>query len=258
MTTLGYILVFTFLGSIAALIGGVILLSQGKLASKISHYLAAFAAGVLLGTALVDLLPEALHHSEELGGEINIFLWVLVGILGFFLLERFIHWFHHHHDTREFKIEEKKTAVPLIIFGDTFHNFVDGIIIAATFLVDIKLGMVTTLAVAAHEIPQEIGDFGLLLHRGMTRIKVLTVNLISAAAALVGAVLTYMVGDAIEGILPILLALAGGFFIYIALSDLIPEIHSEDRRDVAFWETLLLLLGVIIIYIAVSALEHGG
>ena len=258
MSTLSYIILFTLLGSIGSLIGGVILLSMGKLAAKISHFLAAFAAGVLLGTAFIDLLPEALHHSEELGGDVNIFLWVLLGILGFFLLERFIHWFHHHHDSNNLKREEKKAAIPLIIFGDTFHNFIDGMLIAATFMVDIKLGMVTTLAVAAHEIPQEIGDFGLLLHRGMSKVQVLVINLVSALAALVGAILAYSLGDLIGGLIPILLSLASGFFIYIALSDLIPEIHSEDRKDIAFWESVLLVLGAIVIYLLVSFLEHGG
>lgn len=257
MNTLTYILLFTFIGSIFSLIGGVILLSQGKLAARISHFLAAFAAGVLLGTALVDLLPEALEHAEEQGAQINIFFWVLIGILTFFLLERFIHWFHHHHDVRDIGPEEKKSAVPLIILGDTFHNFIDGVIIAATFLVDIRLGIVTSLAVAAHEIPQEIGDFGLLLHRGLTKQKIILVNLVSAAVAVVGAILTYIMGNAIEEMLPILLALAGGFFVYIALSDLIPEIHSEDRSDVAFWETVLLLVGVVVIWFAVTILENN-
>lgn len=256
MSILSYILVFTFLGSIVSLIGGFILLSQGKIASKISHFLAAFAAGVLLGTAFVDLLPEALEYAEESGAEVNIFIWTLAGILGFFLLERFIHWFHHHHNTGDLNQEEKKTAIPLIVLGDTFHNFIDGIVIAATFLVDIKLGMITTLAVAAHEIPQELGDFGLMLHRGLSKSKILTVNLVSAAVAILGAVITFFLGDIVEGILPILLSLAAGFFIYIALSDLIPEIHGEDRKNVAFWETVLLILGVVVIWLAVTTLEQ--
>lgn len=256
MSILQYIITFTLLGSVVALIGGVLLLSREKFAIRISHFLASFAAGVLLGAAFVDLLPEALEYSEELGVEINIFLWVLTGILGFFLLERFIDWFHHHHShTTKAGEEEKKTVVPLIILGDTFHNFIDGVAIAATFLIDIKLGMVTTLAVAAHEIPQEIGDFGLLLHRGLSRARVLVINCFSALAALLGAILTYAIGESIEGLLPALLSLAAGFFIYIALSDLIPEIHSEDRRQVAFWETVLLLVGVVVIWVVVGLLE---
>jgi len=256
MDTLTYIIVFTLIGSIGALVGGVILLSKEQFAIRISHFLASFAAGVLLGAAFVDLLPEALEHAEELGSEINIFGWVLAGILSFFLAERFIHWFHHHSNHSEkAHLEEKKSAVPLIIFGDTFHNFIDGVAIAATFMIDIQLGIITTLAVAAHEIPQEIGDFGLLLHRGMSRMKVLQVNVLSALAALVGAILTYFLGASVEGFLPAMLSLAAGFFIYIALSDLIPEIHGEDRKDVAFWETVLLLFGVVVIWLAVTTLH---
>lgn len=256
MDILGYILLFTFIGSIGSLIGGLILLSQKAFSKKIAHFLASFAAGVLIGTALIDLLPEALEHSEELGLDINIFSWALIGIIFFFLLERFIHWFHHHHDhSKEMEKQERQSSVPLIILGDTAHNFIDGIIIAATFLVDIKLGMITALAVAAHEIPQEIGDFGLLLHKGLSRIRVIWVNILSASAALVAAVLTFLVGESLEAILPALLSLSAGFFIYIALSDLIPEIHSEDRKDVAIWETLLLLLGVAVIWMAVTTLE---
>ncbi|MBP9719520.1 MAG: ZIP family metal transporter, partial [Candidatus Levybacteria bacterium] len=178
MTTLGYILVFTFIGSVGSLIGGLLLLSHQKFAMKISHFLAAFAAGTLLGAAFFDLLPEASEHVEEAGSSVDIFLWTLIGIIFFFFIERFLHWFHHHEDFHS--DEHTKTTVPLIIVGDTIHNFLDGIVIALTFLVSIPLGIVTTLAVAAHEIPQEIGDFGLLLHKGLSRKKVILVNILSA------------------------------------------------------------------------------
>lgn len=254
MTILQYILVFTLIGSVLSLGLGILLLAKEKLAKSISHYLSSFAAGVLLAAAFIDLLPEALEHAEESGGDINIFLWVLLGILAFFVMERFIHWFHHHHDHQEAS-KERKSIIPLIVLGDTVHNFIDGVVIAATFLVDIKLGILTTFAVAAHEIPQEVGDFGVMLHRGLKRSKILLINIFSALAALTGAILTYLVGEGTENILPILLSLAAGFFIYISLSDLIPEIHSEDRKNVAFWETILLILGVVIIWIAVTTLE---
>src|SRR3989344_3951971 len=153
MSILAYIILFTFLGSLGALVGGLILISNKNFALKVSHFLASFAAGTLLGAAFLDLLPEAAHEAEELG--INIFLWTLIGILFFFFLERIIHWFHHHESKHQHEHEVKST-LPLIIIGDTVHNFIDGIIIAATFLVSIPLGIVTTLAVAAHEIPQEI------------------------------------------------------------------------------------------------------
>ncbi len=255
MSTLEYILLFTFLGSIGSLIGGLILISREKFALKMSHFLASFAAGTFLGAAFLDLLPEALHEAEELN--INVSLWVLVGIVFFFLIERAIHWFHHHEEYHEHE-KETKSTVPLIIIGDTMHNFVDGVVIAATFLVSIPLGIVTTLAVAAHEIPQEIGDFGLLLHKGLSRKKVILVNILSASAAFAGAIITYLAGNALEDYLPIFLAVTAGFFIYIAASDLIPEIHHEKRKGFALIESALLILGILFIYLSVTLLSHGG
>lgn len=256
LDTLSYIILFTLVGSVFSLIGGVLLLFNEKKTLKYSHFLAAFAAGTLLGTVFFDLLPEALNSSEELSLGIDIFIWTLAGILGFFLLERFIHWFHHHqHDYEE---EPVKPTVPLIILGDSVHNFIDGVVIAATFLVSIPLGIVTTLAVAAHEIPQEIGDFGILLHKGLQRKKVLFVNIGSALTAVIGALISFWVGEKIEASLPILLSITAGFFIYIAASDLIPEIHHENRRGFAFIETSLMFLGVGTIWVFITLLEGFG
>ena len=255
MTVLTYILFFTLLGSIGALIGGFILLSREKFALKISHYLASFAAGVLLASAFFDLLPEALHEGEEKG--INVFFWALMGILLFFAIERFIHWFHHHEKYHEHE-KESQSTLPLIIIGDTTHNFVDGIVIAATFLVDIQLGIVTTLAVAAHEIPQEIADFGLMLHKGLSRMRIILVNVLSSSAAFLGALITFFLGNFLSAYLPVALAATAGFFIYIAASDLIPEIHYEKKRGAALAKTALLFLGVIVIWLSLSFLKEGA
>ena len=255
MSILAYILIFTLLGSVVSLIGGILLLAKEKFALKISHYLSAFAAGALLGTAFFDLLPEAKDFAE--GKDINIFLWTLVGILVFFILERFI----HHHDSpsgeagQSHDSMEKKTVIPLIVIGDIVHNFIDGMAIAATFLISIPLGIVTTLAVSAHEIPQEIGDFGLMLSRGVKRAKVLQINFLSSLAALFGALLTYIYQDILHGLLPIILSITAGFFIYIALANLIPEIHSRENKKTAFWETVMLFIGVLVIYFTISVLE---
>lgn len=245
MDILSYIIVFTLIGSVVSLIGGILLLAKEKFALKISHFLAAFAAGTLLGTAFLDLLPESFEQADP-----AIFLWVLLGVLIFFLLERFIH--HHGHGS---ETEAKRSVVPLIVVGDSLHNFVDGVAIAATFLINIPLGIVTSLAVAAHEIPQEIGDFGLMLHKGVGRGKILKINLLSSGAALVGAILTYVGRDLIEGLLPAVLALTAGFFIYIALANLIPEIHSRENQKKAFWESVMLFAGVLVVYFAISSLE---
>lgn len=253
-----YILFFTLVGSVFSLIGGVFLLLKEKKVLKYSHFLAAFAAGTLLGTVFFDLLPEAIEEGKHvvkkgLSGEVNIFFWTLFGILSFFLLERFVHWFHHHQ--HDYEDEPVKPTVPLIILGDSVHNFIDGIAIGATFLVSIPLGIITSLAVAVHEIPQEIGDFGILLHKGMKRKKVLLVNFFSALTAIVGALISFWLGERIEASLPLLLAITAGFFIYIAASDLIPEIHHENRKGFAVIETSLIFLGVATIWVFVTLLE---
>lgn len=253
MSTLAYILLFTFIGSIGALVGGLILLSHRKFALKVSHFLASFAAGILLGTAFFDLLPEAVHEGEKTG--VDVFPWALFGIVLFFLLERFIHWFHHHEEFH--KDEESKSILPLIIVGDTMHNFIDGVVIAATFMVNIPLGIVTSISVFAHEIPQEIGDFGLMLHKGLSRGKIILVNILSAGVAFLGAIITYLLGNMLEAYIPALLAVTAGFFIYIASSDLIPEIHHEKRKGFAFIESLLLIVGVVVMAVSVSLLEYG-
>jgi zinc and cadmium transporter len=252
MSVLGYILLFTFLGSIASLIGGLILLYKEKIAIKTAHYLTSFAAGVLLGTAFFDLLPEAFEEAAAFGGDI--FLWALIGFSALFLVERFIHWFHHHASDHT-SPREGKSIIPLLIISDVAHNFIDGIVIALTFMVSIPLGVVTSLAIVAHEVPQEIGDFAIMLHRGLKKKKVIAINVLSALVAVAGAVITFVVGENIKAFLPAFLALAAGFFIYIAASDLIPEIHHEDKKDVALIQTILLFLGMLVIYLLVNTLE---
>lgn len=249
MSTLGYILVFSAIGSLLSLIGGILLLFSHRRALRISHFLAAFAAGALLGTTFFDLLPEALEaadHGLVLG-------WTLAGMLIFFVLERYIHWFHHHKLHHHQHTETQATA-PLVVLGDTVHNFIDGVVIASTFMVDIRLGMVTALAVAAHEIPQEIGDFGVLLHAGMSRAKIIGYNILSALATVMAALLTFRVGESLENLLPVFLAVTAGFFIYIAASDIIPGIHGENRRAAAVVQTLLLFTGVGTIWLTVKLL----
>ena len=256
MSELTPILIASFLGGIGALAGGVLLLFKKKLAESIIHILVPFAAGALLGTAFFDLIPEAVEHALELKSETNIFLWILVGIFFFYLLDRVIHWFQHHRTVSTGK--HKGVTVPLVLIGDSVHNFIDGVAIAITFLVNPSLGIVTTLAVAAHELPQEVGDFAVLLHQGMSRKKVFFYNLLSALLSVVGAALTVLIGgDKVETILPIALPLTAGFFIYIALSKLLPEIHDEEKKGYALWETLSLFAGAGLIWIAITYLHHG-
>ena len=178
MSTLIQVLLFSLIGGVFSLVGGLLLLADKKRAITLTKYATPFAAGALLAAAFMDLLREAGHR----GNTDTALSFALAGILGFFLLERFLRWFHHHHEHSD----KSDPTASLIIIGDTVHNFIDGIAIAAGFLVSPSTGIVVTLAVAAHEIPQEIGDFGLLLHKGLSRASVIKVNILSALATTVG------------------------------------------------------------------------
>ncbi|HRN96205.1 MAG TPA: ZIP family metal transporter [Candidatus Levybacteria bacterium] len=256
MSVIEYIFLFTFLSSILSLIGGIVLMLWQKFAIRISHFLSAFAAGTLLGAAFLDLIPEAAEHAYEAGIEGEIFIWILVGILFFFFLERFIRWFHQHEHPHKSKSDTH--TIPLIILGDSMHNFIDGVVIAATFTISIPLGIVTAIAVAAHEIPQEIGDFGVLLKKGMSASKAIILNVASALSSLLGATLFLLIGSNIENSVPYLLAITAGFFIYIALSDLVPEIQDQGHRKLAAIEITCMLLGIVLILIVTNLiLGHG-
>ena len=186
----------------------------------------------------------------------NVFGFALGGLLLFFILERLIHTFHQHpHQVHEHE-KEVKATVPLIVIGDTVHNFIDGVVIAATFMVSIPLGIITTLAVFAHELPQEIGDFALLLHKGVSRSTVILINVLSAAAAFIGALLTFAFGNFLEGAIPMFLALTAGFFIYIATSDIMPEIQYERNRKAGLIKSAVLLLGVAALYLTFRLIAH--
>lgn len=245
------ILFFTLIGSVLSLIGGCILLFSKKIILNLSHLLLSFAAGTLLGTAFFDLIPEAIEETKSTG----IILWVVLGVLLFFIIERFLNWFHFHNH-EEWEEGRTKPTIPLIILGDSIHNFIDGVVIAATFLVNIPLGIVTTLAVAAHEIPQEIGDFAILIHKGFSRKKAIFVNILSALASVLGALITFFLRDSIQNLLPIFLSVTAGFFIYISSSDLIPEIHEHRRKKgFALFETILLIVGAFLVYFLVGIFE---
>ncbi len=251
MANLGHVIFFSLIGSVFSLAGGFYLLANKNRAKMVVIYATPFAAGALLAAAFIDLLPEAVENGDARVA----LLFSLVGILGFFLLERFMHWFHHHREHEESNGAEAGETIPLIIVGDTVHNFIDGIVIAAGFLVSVETGIVVTLAVAAHEIPQEIGDFGLLLGKGMSRRNVILVNLLSALATIVAAVIFFQLGQSTISNLDVLLGLVAGFFIYIATSDIIPTLHKNKDRRQAGVQTFMLILGVIVVGAATVALQ---
>lgn len=244
MSLLFWILIFTFLGSFASLIGGILLLWKEKLVEGKTLLLVAFAAGAMLSASFFDLIPEALEEGmgyREAGEAI------LAGIVVFFLFERFLLW-HHHHQT----CEAPRPTIPLLILGDSLHNFLDGVVIAGSFLLNIPLGIITSLAVGFHEVPQEIGDFGVLLALGMGRRKVILVNIFSALASFVGAISAFYFLSRLGGMIPYLIAFAAGNFIYIASSDLIPEIHRAFKREEAFSQTGFFILGILVIWLTTS------
>jgi zinc and cadmium transporter len=253
MATYLDIIVFTLLGSAISLIGGLLLISRKKSAQLLAAYATPFAAGGLLAAVFFDLLPEGIHESTA---EV-VLAASLVGLLAFFFLERFLRWFHHHHD--EDQDDRGATSRPMIIAGNTLHNALDGVAIAAAFLVSVPIGIVTTMAVAVHEIPREIGDFGLLLARGMSRKGTVVVHVISSLATTLVALITFWLGGSNNLPIGILLGISAGFMLYIATSDIIPSIHHDVRDDQIFdVRPFLLLLGVIVVGIGIAAAKHFG
>ena len=247
------VLFWSLAGSAFSLIGGVLLLGSERARKAAIRFGLPFGAGALLAAAFAGLLPEALE-----GGDIHeTGLYVLGGFLAFFVLERFLGWFHsheeHHHVTDA--DNRKKSHQWLVIIGDTLHNAIDGVALGAAFLVSPAAGIGTALAVAAHEIPQEIGDFSILLGKGMKPRRVILVNLLSAFATVVAALATYVLGGAADFNPASLLAVAAGFFIYIAASDIIPDIHEKPRREGNI-QAAMLLVGVLAITLAITAAPH--
>lgn len=248
MATYADVIFFSLIGGVFSLVGGVLLLSRKKWAEGLAAYATPFAAGALLAAVFLDLLKEGLEQSSA----DTVMLATVAGILLFFFAERFLHWFHHHHQHGK-----SDPSVPLIVVGDTLHNALDGVAIAAAFLVSVPTGIVTTLAVAAHEIPQEVGDFGLLLAKGMSRGKVLLVNLMSALATVVLAVVTFALGSSDKLPLGALLGVSAGFLLYIAMSDIIPTIHETTKKKrLLNVQPFMLLLGVVTVGVAIQLAHH--
>lgn len=239
-------------GSLVSLIGGFLLISRQLDIRRVQLVAVPFAAGALLAAAFFDLIPEAFELGESAESTAGI---MLLGFMIFFVLERTLGWFHHHHE-HETPTVQRRSAQSLIVIGDILHNAIDGLVIGAAFLVDPVVGIVTTAAVAAHEIPQELGDFGVLLSLGMPKRRVIVVNLLSAVATVVTASLVFAFGDAVASLEAGLLAFTAGLFIYIAASDLIPTIHAEPRPRAANLQAVVLFVGIIAIGLTTS-LAHS-
>lgn len=247
---LGYILLFTFLASIVSLLLVAILLLHKTLIHKTSFLLVSFAAGALLATGFMETLKEAV----EIAGD-KAFLWTTISIAMFFLIERlFISL--HHHDEEDPSIDSEKLKLPtsLLLFGDGLHNFIDGMSIAAGFLVSFQLGLVTSIAVFIHEIPHELGDFGILINKGWSRGRVLLFNALTGATSLAGALIAFYVGSQFDNIIPVLLAITTANFIYLSATDLLPEIHHRAKKSFAVRYTLSFFAGIFLIAILIKIL----
>ena len=260
MSLLVWIVLFTLLGGVLSVLAAALflLLPESK-RTRALPAMVSFAIGALLGAAFLAVLPHALA-APGLRDMHAITSTVLLGLLGFFLLEKLVLWRHCH-------IHECETHAPdpvhsrasasgyLILFGDGVHNFVDGVLIAAAFMTDVHLGVVTALAVAAHEIPQEVGDFAILLHSGFSRSKALLYNVLASLTTVVGGVLAYFSLGMAQAALPYVLAVAASSFIYIAVADLIPGLHKRLEPRVTLEQVLLIGTGVLTIYFTHTVLH---
>ena len=258
---LALILVSVFIVSLVSFVGVLTLSLKQAVFNNLLFILVAFATGTLLAAALLDVLPEALDSGRAVGvEEISVFMFALLGIMVFYSIERFIHWHHHHHREAGNEPKESHREVHaftyLNLIGDGVHNFFDGTIIAASFLTNIPLGIATTVAIVAHEIPQEFGDFALLIYGGMTKGKALFYNFLSALTAFLGAVGGYFFLNAITVSKPYTLGFAAGGLLYIASTDLIPELHKETEALKSIIQFFCMLAGIALIFAIISTM--GG
>ena len=258
--TLLLILVATFLTGLASILAAAWI--SMRLLSGAIQRLVSLSAGLLLATATLHMIPEAIESGADLHA---LTATLLAGLIGFFVLEKMAvlrhshhfegdgHGHHHGHDR-----DEAGPGGTLILVGDTIHNFADGVLIAAAFLTDVHLGIVTTLAIATHELPQEIGDFIVLLNAGYTRRRALLFNGLSSLSGVLGGVIGYFTLDGAQGALPFVLMLASASFVYIALADLVPDLHRQTRQRLNGWlsQFALMLLGVAVIAVLTGTLHQ--
>lgn len=263
MSLLTWILLFSLLGGVLSVLAAATFLAfPESLRVRLLPHFVSFAIGALLGAALLALLPHAIEGPGVTDPHL-ITGTVLAGLLGFFLLEKLVLWRHCHEADCELhgegENEPEASADPaagtLILIGDAIHNLVDGVLIGAAFLTDIHLGIVTAVAVAAHEIPQEVGDFAILLHSGYSRARAFAFNMLSSLTTVIGGIAAYHALGAAQMMLPYVLALAAASFIYIAVADLIPALHRRVHPAATAQQLALILAGVLTIHLAHATLH---
>lgn len=230
--------------SLISFVGLFILSASTDRLRKVSFLLVALAVGALLGDTFIHILPEIFTGGEDalMSG------LIIAGILLFFVLERFLHWHHHGHDETEPHLESPKALGQLVLISDGVHNFLDGIVIATSFLVSMEVGIATTLAVMLHEIPQEIGDFGVLIHAGYKKAQALWFNFLSAMVSILGVVFVFIARQYVEGISEYALPLTAGMFLYIATSDLVPELRKNKGAFVTTLQLFAIGVGVLAMF----------
>lgn len=268
MTLLAWIVLFTALGGVvSALAASLFLLAPDSLRARVLPHLVSFATGALLGAALLGLLPHAIE-SAGAGATHEVGLALLVGLLIFFVLEKMVLWRHCHQEVCEGHLPHvghshhhandkarDAASASLILIGDGFHNVLDGVLIAAAFMTDLHLGIVTAIAVMAHEIPQEVGDLAILLHGGMSRVRALTLNTLTSVTSVIGGIAAYyFLGQTLQ-LLPYAIAIAAASFLYIAVADLIPGLHRRVDPGSGVRQFVFIVLGVAVIYFS-HAMAH--
>jgi zinc and cadmium transporter len=274
---LGFLMII-IIGSLS-LIGAIMISIREKTLDKILFILIAFATGTILASALFDLIPESLHHLEELNAEgaaiaeSLLFVLVIFGFVMFFIIERFIYWFHGHAHEKDDQLvcyagmdegdgislkkgNKIKNFALLNLIGDGLHNFLDGVIIMVAFMSGTRNGVIVTLAVLFHEFPQEIGDFGILIYGGFSKKKALFFNFLSGMVALFGGLLALVLSDVLELFNFFFLAFSGGGFLYIASAELMPELLKQEDLKKSIIQALIFLSGLILIMSLVLMLPH--
>lgn len=249
---LEWIILFSIIGSVGAIFTVSFFAFLGeKVQKKLVYILLSFATGTLLAAALIGLIPEAIELIEE---PHLITLTILGGIIFFFFLEKFLIWRNCQNNTCEV---HSQASGSLVLIGDAFHNFTDGIVIASAFLTNFYIGIASGITILMHEIPQETGDFAILLHSGMSKKKALLYNLISSSFTIPSAIISYFVLDLFKAVIPFFLAFSASSFIYIALSDLMPELHQKTETKEIIKQLILVFLGVITMVLLLIWGGHG-
>ncbi|MEM3364293.1 MAG: ZIP family metal transporter [Candidatus Micrarchaeia archaeon] len=253
------IIIATVLISLLSLSGVLLLGMKKDLMRKALIFLIAFAVGAMMGGALLHLMPEAIEEIDVMAA----FILLFIGFMLFFVIEKFLHWRHCHEGDCKIhggsitgKKGKIKPAAYLNLIGDSVHNFIDGVIIAVSFVTSIEVGIASAIAIALHEIPQEFGDFAVLVHSGIKPKKALIYNLFTAFTAVVGGIAGYFFLTAVTSATPYLLTIAAGGFLYIAAADLVPELHNEIRPHTSAIQFIAILLGFVLMYLMKSIL--GG